>query len=302
MLSQLPIEECNGGKWVAVLFFYPIIPFNRYNNMESNLILSKESSESEIKAYFNAVLKLAQSASEFPINLDEVWMLVYSRRQEAVRALTTNEQFIEDIDYQTVRKDAQQNSLQGSGGANKVEYYLTVSCMEYFIARKVRSVFEVYRQVFHKTAEFARIGQAKPKREPSLTTKVRVGLEWVKGVSDMLKLNDASKLLLLGKVAEPLELPLPDYVPSKGVVKSASELLKERGLNVSAREFNIRAMENGYLCEMVRNGKGHNVKYKSITEKGLAYGENQVNPNNPKSTQPLWYADKFGELLTFVGL
>ena len=70
----------------------------------------------------------------------------------------------------------------------------------------------------------------KSKREPSLTTKVRVVLEWVKGVSELLNLNESSKLSLLGKVAKPLDLPLPDYTPSKGVLKSASELLKERGL------------------------------------------------------------------------
>ena len=29
---------------------------------------------------------------------------------------------------------------------------LSVPCLEFFIARKVRSVFEVYRQVFHKVA------------------------------------------------------------------------------------------------------------------------------------------------------
>lgn len=124
--------------------------------MAVNLILSKESSESEIKAYFNAVLKLSQSDDEFPINLDEVWTLVYSRRQEAVRALTSNQQFIEGVDYQTVRKDAQQDSVNAWGGNNKIDYKLTVSCMEYFIARKVRPVFEVYRQVFHRTANAER--------------------------------------------------------------------------------------------------------------------------------------------------
>ena len=48
--------------------------------MATNLVLSKDSSESEIKAYFNAVLKLSQSNNEFPINLDEVWMLVYQKK------------------------------------------------------------------------------------------------------------------------------------------------------------------------------------------------------------------------------
>lgn len=63
--------------------------------MAKKIILSKESSKSEIKAYFNAVLKLSQSDDEFPVNLDEVWPLVYSEKGKAVRTLTSNEQFIE---------------------------------------------------------------------------------------------------------------------------------------------------------------------------------------------------------------
>lgn len=117
--------------------------------MENNLILSKESSKSEIKRYFNAVLELSKSDNEFPINLNDVWMLVYGRKEEAVRALTTSEQFIENVDYQVLRKNAE----NPNGGRPTNEYKLTVSCMEFFIARKVRPVFEVYRQVFHKVAK-----------------------------------------------------------------------------------------------------------------------------------------------------
>lgn len=116
----------------------------------NNIILSKESSNEELKTYFNAVLELSQSNNEFPVNLDDVWMLVYGRKQEAVRALTSNDQFIEGVDYQSVRKDAQQDLENSWGGNNKVDYKLSVSCLEFFIARKVRPVFEVYRQVFHK--------------------------------------------------------------------------------------------------------------------------------------------------------
>lgn len=184
--------------------------------MAKEIILSKESSESEIKAYFNAVLKLSQSDNEFPINLEEVWSLVYSEKGKAVRAL--KESFIEDVDYKTLAQNGKQNSDNGWGGNNKVDYYLTVSCMEFFIARKVRPVFEVYRKVFHNTVQKAIEDKKNHKREPSLTTKVRVSLEWVKGVSEMLNLNDSSKLSLLGKVAEPLNLPLPDYTPSHGIL------------------------------------------------------------------------------------
>lgn len=142
----------------------------------------------------------------------------------------------------------------------------------------------------------------KQHREPSMSTKVRIGLEWAKGVSEMLNLNDASKLSLLGKVAAPFNLPLPDYVSSKGVLKSASELLRERNIPISAQSFNKRAVEKGLLCEHERNTScGLKKKFKSITNKGLAYGENQINPNNPKSTQPLWYDDMFNDLLSVLG-
>lgn len=115
----------------------------------SNLILSKESSESEIKAYFNAVLKLSQSDNAFPINLDEVWMLVYSSRSKSVRALKDN--FIENEDYLPVSQNGQRSDGGRFSNGNQTDYFLSLSCMEFFIARKVRPVFEVYRQVFHKT-------------------------------------------------------------------------------------------------------------------------------------------------------
>ena len=47
-------------------------------------------------------------------------------------------------------------------------------------------------------------------------TKVRASIEWVKGVREVLNLNDSSTLLMLKQVSEPLGLPTPDYTPSKG--------------------------------------------------------------------------------------
>ena len=111
--------------------------------MESKIILTKESSSEEIKNYFNAILELSQADNEFPINLDEVWPLVYSEKSKAVRALKND--FIEGIDYQSFA----QNGKREIGATITHVYHLTLSCMEFFIARKVRPVFEVYRQVFH---------------------------------------------------------------------------------------------------------------------------------------------------------
>lgn len=111
-----------------------------------NFQLTKSSNESDLKRYFTAVLELSKSDNKFPINLDEVWMLVYSERGVAVKALKKN--FFENEDFVSV----DQNVKREIGGSTKTDYFLSLSCLEYFIARKVRPVFEVYRQVFHNVA------------------------------------------------------------------------------------------------------------------------------------------------------
>lgn len=120
---------------------------------------------------------------------------------------------------------------------------------------------------------------------------------WVKAVSSVLNLNDASKVSYLEKAGRPLNLPVPDYVPSMGVVKSATELLKENGVPLSAIAFNKIAMNKGALVELSRKSSHGYKKFKNIAADWLEFGENQVNPNNPKETQPLWYKDRFPELL-----
>lgn len=115
----------------------------------NELVLSKSSSESDLKRYFTAVLELSKSDNKFPINLDEVWMLVYERRDKAFNSLRRH--FFEGEDFYLTQMGKVVTFKELQNGI-KTECYLTVSCMEYFIARKVRPVFEVYRQVFHKTA------------------------------------------------------------------------------------------------------------------------------------------------------
>ncbi len=255
--------------------------------MESKLILSKNSSENEIKRYFKAVLKLAQSDDEFPINLDEVWPLVYSEKGKAVRALTSNEQFIEGVDYKTLAQNGKQDETSW-GGNNKIDYKLTVSCMEFFIARKVRPVFEVYRKVFHKPTE----------QTLSLSDKMKAA-SWA---AKFLNLNDSSKLLMAKQILDPLGLPTPDYTESKDQLLSATELLGINGLKISTQAFNARMAAKGLLTTLQRQSSKGMKKFKSLTAAGLKYGENQVNPNNPKETQPLYYAHLFSGLLSDIEL
>lgn len=121
------------------------------------LQLTKQSTANEIKAYFEEVLKLSKDSEEFPVNLDDVWPLVYAEKGKAVRALKSNELFVEGIDFILLAQNGKQEGNNGKqvnswGGNNQVTYMLSVPCLEFFIARKVRPVFEVYRQVFHKVA------------------------------------------------------------------------------------------------------------------------------------------------------
>ena len=250
--------------------------------------LTKSSSSVEIKMYFNAILKLAKASEKYPVNLDEVWMLVYGRKSDATDALQRD--FVENDDYQVLR----QNPQNPQGGRPTNEYRLTVSCLEYFIVKKVRSVFEVYRKVFHKAPEIM-----KQIKQATVKDKIVVA-DWLTG---FLNLNESSKLALAKTIAEPLGLPTPDYTPSKGVLKSAGELLKENECTISAQAFNQKMKEKGYMVELTRpSSKGGVKKFKSIIGDGLNYGENQVNPNNPKSTQSLYYEEKFIELLTLLEL
>lgn len=120
------------------------------------LQLTKQSTDQEIKAYFEAVLKLSKDSEEFPVNLDDVWPLVYSAKEKAVRALKSNDLFMQNVDYQVLATNGEKSGFSPESGENMGRptntYMLSVPCLEFFIARKVRPVFEVYRQVFHKVA------------------------------------------------------------------------------------------------------------------------------------------------------
>lgn len=142
------------------------------------------------------------------------------------------------------------------------------------------------------------VNNEEPKKK-ELSIKMSVA-DWA---SKFLNLNATSKLMLAKPILNEVGLPVPDYVDSKGILKSATDLLKARNCGLSAQGFNLRAIEKGILREIERNtSKGKKKLFKCITEKGLTYGENQVNPNNPKETQPLWYESKFDELLALLDI
>lgn len=104
------------------------------------------SDDLSIRSYFEKVLNLSKLGDKFPVNLDDVWPLVYSAKEKAVRALVSSDQFMQGIDYEILATNGENTTV----GRPVNVYMISISCMEYFIARKVRSVFNVYRDVFHK--------------------------------------------------------------------------------------------------------------------------------------------------------
>lgn len=249
----------------------------------TNITLTVKSSNEELKAYFEAVCKIVDSNSdEFPINLDEVWPLCYARRDYATDALKKD--FIEDVDYNIT-------SVKTEVGSTRYEYRLTTSCFEFFIARKVRPVFEIYRRVFHA----ARRGELLSTNQQTLLHDKMMAAKWA---ADFLNLNEVSKLLMAKQILDPLGLPTPDYVPSKGVKHSAKELLGRNGIQMSVQSLNKALAKAGILKQHTRSGKGGKVhKWYVITNLGKCFGENDICPQNPKQTQPLWYDDMFLELV-----
>lgn len=119
-----------------------------------------------------------------------------------------------------------------------------------------------------------------------------------KFVAEFLNLNEVSKLLLAKSITEPLGLPTPDYVPSKGMMHSAKELLKLHGIQMSVQALNKALAKVGILKRETRNGRSGTHKWYVITDSGSRFGENHVCPQNPKQTQPLWYDNLFSELVS----
>lgn len=161
------------------------------------------------------------------------------------------------------------------------------------IAKQFKKGVKEILKTIRKTGSYTSTSSAKDRAE--------AGMIWVKGCKELLNLNEASTLALMQKIALPLGLPVPDYVPSNGVLKSARELLKARNACLSSQAFNKLAIKEGFLVEKTRiSSSGKEKSFKMITAKGERYGENQLCPTNPKETQPSWYEDKFDELLNIL--
>ena len=145
-------------------------------------------------------------------------------------------------------------------------------------------------------------------REPKayIVNKPQEELECFEMISNILHFNDSSKLLGVRSICEKYGMEtsyLPTYTKSKGILKSATELLRKYNIQISTRKFNKIMLDKGLLREVERKSTKDNTKIKKFKNLvNTEFGENQVNPNNPKETQPMYYEEKFEELLKELGI
>ena len=253
--------------------------------MNTNVILSKDSNPSDIECYFRGVLALDQQEKVFSVNLDDVWQLIYAERGKAIRALRDN--FIENVDYIVIA----QNGKNPQGGRPKDDYYLTSACLEYFIARKVRPVFEVYRRVFHHVANKTLLPQQ------TLQEQVKMKLEF------------ASRLLMARRIGETVGMQdtLPTAIDAgtqHPVTQTATELLRRHNIKISTVAFNRILERKGIVKKASRpsNVKGKTHNWMVLLPDFDKYGENQQDPKHQKQTQIRWYENSFGDIIAKAGL
>jgi hypothetical protein len=260
-------------------YFYPIMPNKCTIRIMADLILSKQTMSS---------LEIAELTGK-----------QHAHVMRDIRNLL--EQGVSESNFGL----SSYNQPQPNGGYKKVDCYELTRKGSLILASGYNALL---REKIIDRWEALETGKAEPiitsvkteVKQPTISDKMKAAT-WA---AKFLNLNESSKLIIAKQILEPYNLPLPDYTPSKGVLKSASKLLAEMGLKkqISAQVFNKRAIEKGYLYDIERDSShGQKKQFKSITEKGLSYGENQVSPNNPRETQPLWYVDKFSELLGILG-
>lgn len=262
------------------------------------IALTKNSTSSDVKLYFEEILNLSRSSDEFPVNLDDVWPLVYSRKDKALQTLKNSGLFIKDADYKVFPQ-----MVENSKGGRPTEIIMiSLSCLEYLIARKKREVFEVYRQVFHKamnpvmSESDALVDTVQ--HIMSLPVDNRIKSDLIKRINQAKpgSLPDYRNTELYPATIGPKGEPVPldeDYGPARS---SATKLLRRHKSSICVEEFNDILCRMGYLERRRVGWKSYCV----VVGDGCLYGCNVPNPYYKDQTTPMYWEDSFHELLTIV--
>lgn len=206
--------------------------------------------------------------------------------------------FVENQDFEVFNKNVENSK----GGRSRKEYALSLDMAKELCMIENNEQGRLFRKYFIEVEKAARAKYEQEKLDKKASDSFDIKLKWLNFLPGYLNLSDVSKLAMAKKIAEPLGLPIPDYVSApNGAKHSATYLLKELKVSLSARKFNELAIKAGLLSLKERKGTTKVHKYCEITKKGLSYGENDINEKNMNQVQPHWYDNKFGEVLEIIG-
>ena len=215
-----------------------------------------------------------------------------------------NEFFLQDIDF--VRNSTK---LNPTNGVAIDDFYVSIEFAKHISMMAKTAKGHEYRSYFLELEK----QPLKMAQLPSFADAV-AGVE---AVANYLRLSESGRIAFIAPVIKQygVAIELPAYAidkPSTSIVgssmptNSATALLKERKMGMSALALNKVLESNGIIETLTRKstkgGKPINKKYKSVSVTGMEYGKNVTSPSSPKETQPHWYVHKFGELLDLTGL
>ena len=239
------------------------------------------------------LIPISENNGQRAVNARELHQFLESKQDFSTWIKNRIEKYglVENEDYAVFHKFME----NPNGGRPQIEYALTIDAAKELSMVEGNEKGKQARHYFIACEKAVRenILPSFKQNQAPLSDKMKAATWLIK----TLNLNESSKLRLAKTIADPLGLPTPDYTESKDQLLSATELLKRSGSPMSAQVFNAKLTEKGYLTTLQRQSSKGVKKFKSLTQKGLVYGENMVNPNNPKETQPLYYSHLFEKLL-----
>ena len=202
--------------------------------------------------------------------------------------------FVESQDFEVFHNIVKNSN----GGRPSDEYALSLDMAKELCMIENNEQGRLFRKYFIEVEKAARAKYEEEQLDKKASEAFDIKLKWLNFLPGYLNLSDVSKLAMAKKIAEPLGLPTPEYVSApNGAKHSATELLKTHGVDMSARRFNELAAAAGLLEQKERKGTAKVHKFYSITDKGLPYGENDVNEKNANQTQPHWSTISLGRCL-----
>lgn len=235
------------------------------------------------------LIKITEHDGRRAVNARELHQFLESKQDFStwIKSRVEKYEFVEGQDFCSFHKIMERET----GATTRIEYALSIDMAKELSMVENNEKGRLARKYF--------IECEKKANTPALDDFDKK-LKTASWLASYLNLSDASKLLIAQAIAKPFGLPLPEYVSSKGVHHSASELLKKHSVGMSVVKFNEKLMEKGYLVEATRKGTNKLHKFKVISGKGLEFGENVVPAKNQNETQPHWYDEKFEELINII--